>query len=521
MNSFERDFNSVKFFKRIDAFKIGYRQNIAILADDKDEITNLLKDYFITKKVVQLTHIHLDPTYLTKKDVLKSLAFCLLSEYSSTTHSLDQLISACSDPLPETTSLIKTFLKEKINFENILSLINKFIEESGNNCILIIEEFLLASNLFKNFYPLFANFAISQRKCMLVVTSSSSDTANKTLGNELNLLFGNFEKIYLNENNFLQNFLFLKNNLDSFNFSPSFLSFFVNIIGANFGYYRIFLESIKNSSANSEEEVTLKVLNDLVFEKESYFFQKFSNKIDKITFNFKTANSTIKLLFLLSQGYMRKNRLKEITGFTNQDITHKLNKLVALNYINKHGSVYKIKDTLFSFWLAHTFKFYSFSPVFDPPKRKKLWEKEIQEEINIFKEEFIKNRLKRILELFTAFKDDLLSVDKDRYSLPYLNKVKIISYPEKNFHLLVGEGKKVVFAGIKEKVTEDKDIFNFIEKGSSLKGKNVQKVFISLDNLTDTAKLLAKNNKIPVWDRNKVNRLLAIYNKPKFLKCEY
>lgn len=518
MSLFVQDFHFATFWKRVNSFAAGYRQNIALLADEKEEIANLLDDYFSSKKVSQLIHIHIDPTYLSKKDMLKSLALSLLSEYSTVSAGLDQLISICSEPLPKTTGLIKTFLQADFDFSNLTELINKFIEESGRNCVFILEEFLLADKLFKNFYKQFSNFAISQRKCMLVVSSSSVSAADKALGNELNFLFGNFEKIYLNKKSFFDNFLFLKNQLKSLKPSPVFLAFFVNITGGKRSYCQAFIEAIKELYAGSEEEITIKVLEKLLLRRETYFFQKFSSKITQLTYHFNSSDILIKLLFFLSKGYMRKTRLQEISGLSSADITSRLNKLATLNYISKHGNIYKIKDELFAFWLAHVFKFYSIAPVFEAKKRKQLWEKEMQEEISIFKEEFLKNRLKKVLELFMAFQDDFLPIGKDKYPLPRLNKVKIISYPEKNFHLLVGEGKKIIFAAIKEKTADDKDVFDFIKKGSSVKGKNVQKIFISLDELTDAAKLLAKNKKISIWDRDRVNRLLNIYNKPNFLQ---
>lgn len=518
MESLKQNLNFSKFCKRVHSFSQGYRQNIAILADDKEEITHLLNEYILNKKNNQLIHIHLDPTYLSKKDVVKSIAFCLLSEYSTKTANLDQLIPICSETLPKSTTLIKNLLQNKVTFSDLLSLINEFIQESNRNCVLIIEEFIQTNKLFKNFYQLFSNFAISQRKCMLVVTSSLPEIANKTLGNELNLLFGNFEKIYLNESNFFQNFLTLKENLESYKLSPILTAFFVNIIGNNKTYYQAFLKSIKKHCDGDEKSIILNVLEDTLLKKETYLFQKFNNKINQLEYYFKNSMPVINTLILLSKGYMRKNNLRQISESSNRDLTHKLNKLVSLNYLHKHGNIYKIKDKLFSFWLAHIFKYYSVFPVSDIKKRRKFWQQEITEEINIFKEEFLKNRLKKILELFTAFGNDSLSIDKDKYTLPRLEKVKIVSFPEDDFHLLVGEGKKIVFAGIKEKTADDQDIFNFIQKGSNIKGKNIQKIFISLDRLTDTAKLLAKNKKIPVWDRKRVNYLLDIYNKPNFLQ---
>ncbi len=515
-----QDFSSLIFSKRINSFAAGYRQNMALLANDPEEASSLLDEYFAGKKNPYLIYIHLCLTHLDKKEFLKAVSFCLLSEYSSKATGIDQLVVICSETLPKTTGLIKTYLQQNFNFSEIVNLINTFIKESNRDCVLVLEEFLQANNLFKDFYQELANFAISERRCMLVVTSSRPKAAGKTLGNELNLLFGNFEKIHLNQKSFFHNFLFLKNQLEPLKSSPGLIAFFVNIAGGSKTYYQVFHRSIKKFVSESDEQTIINVLEETLYRKETYFFQKFSAKINSLYYCFKDPQSMIKLLFFLSKGYMRKTSLKEIIGVSNYEITQRLNKLISIGYLNKHGNIYKIKDSLFSFWLAHTFKFYSLFPVFDALKRKKLWRQEIQEEISFFQEEFLKNRLKKVLELFLAFENDFLSLGKDKFALPKLNKAKIVSYPENDFHLLIGEGEKIIFAGIKEKTADAKDIFDFIEKGTNIKGKNIQKIFISLDELTDTAKLLAKNKKITVWNRDSLNCLLNIYNKPICLKSE-
>lgn len=520
MKSCNQNLDPSIFYKRINSFKLGYRQNIAIIANDESEISNFFDDYFSNKKASQLIHIRLNPAHLNKQGILKSISFSLLSEYSSAAENLDQLISTCSEILPQTTNLIKSLLREESGLTRLLNLINKFIEESNRDCLLILENFLKAGSLLKNFYPQLANFAISQRRCMLVVSSASPNLAEKTLGNELNLLFGNFEKIYLNKDNFLQNFVFLKNNLEPLRPSPFFLAFFTEIIGTNKTYYHIFCEKIIKSYSENENQAIIKILEDLLLKKESYFFQKFRNEVNRLGCCFKEPCQAINLLFLLSKGYLRKNDLKEVAGLSSRDLNHKLTKLTNLNCLNKHGNIYKIKDNLFAFWLAHIFKFFSIFPVFDNQKQKQLWEKDLFEEITLFKDEFFKHRLKRILELFSAFQNDHLSINKNRYTLPRLEKVKLMSYPDECFHLLVGEGKKIIFAGIKENTADEKDLLSFLEKGTNIKGKNIQKIFIALDQITDTATLVAKNKKIPVWDQNKLNCLLNVYNKPKIFSSQ-
>ena len=502
--------------KRVKAFTLGYRQNIAFLGGDKEEISYLLSNYLEQNKSEELTCLYTSSVYAGKKEFFKAVAFSLLSDYTRKSESLDNLINYASPVLTSTTDFIKDCLKkEKISFLDVLETINKFINESSRNCILIIEEFLDLSGIFDNFYQDFSKFIILQRRCMIILTASNSRDAEKVLSGKLNLLFGNFEKVFLNENTFLTNYLYLKDLLTSISPSPLFLSFFVNILGTNIAYYGLISEIIKKnySSENNEASIML-IIEDALYLKETYLFQKFIKKIELLKFYFKDSALVIKLLFALSEGYLRKKELISIGLYNSKELTGKLQKLLDLNYIENLGNVYKIRDSLFSFWLTSVFKLYFSPPVLNPQQKKALFKKSLEESLALFKEEFIKDKLKKVMQLFSLFKNDILCLGKNRYRLPAIENVKIISYPARNFHLLIGEGNEIVFAGIKEKNVEDNDIFDFIEKGSNIKGKRVKKIFVSLDNLPPTARLIAKNNKLIIWDVNEVNRLLSVYNKP-------
>ena len=502
--------------KRIKAFTQGYRQNIALLGSDSQELSYLLKNYLGSKRYEELTCIHATTAYVGKKEFFKSVAFSLLSSYTRKQDSLDNLINCACPILPSTTDFIKICLgKKNLSFLDSLEVINKFINESNRRCVLIIEEFLGLKDLFKNFYHDFSKFIILQRNCMLVLTSSYAKGAQKVLATELNLLFGNFEKVLLTENTFLNNFLYLKGKLGTIRPSPFFLSFFINTVGSNIAYYDLMAETIKKSYRPEDEEATiLDIVEESLYLNETYFFQKFIKKIDLTKFNFKDSNSIIKLLLALSDGYLRKSELVSLGIYDSKELASRLQKLCDLNYVQNFGNIYKIKDSLFSFWLATVFKLYFSSPIFDPQQQKKLYRKNLIEAISLFKEEFFKDKLKKVLQLISSFKNDTLYLGKNKYRLPSIERAKIISDHKKDFHLLIGEGKEIIFAGIKERDTQENDIFEFIEKGANIKGKGVKKIFISLNGLPPTARLIAKNNKLIIWDVNEINRLLKIYNKP-------
>jgi hypothetical protein len=503
--------------KRIKSFAQGYRQNIAILGNDRNEISYLLENYFTQNKLKEIIYIHVTASYCDRKNFFKNVAVCILNEYLDKCDSLDNLINYGAYGLGVTINFIKDVIKHTHPpaFIDVLELINKFINESDKKCILVIENLISLKKIFPNFHNDFSKFIILQQQCMVILASLHTRESEKTLYCDLNFLFGNFEKIIFSENNFFENYTYLKKILNPLPCSPFFISFFVNIFGHNSTYYELLSPSMKEISVEAdEEESIIAILRKLLCEQQSYLFQKFISYIDAIENNFKDSPLIIKLLLALSDGYIRKKELASLHLFDPKELPSKLNKLCELNYIDNLGNIYKVKDPLFAFWLSCIFKPSFYPQLLDKNKRNQVIGQAISRAISFFREEFYKDKIKKVLELITSFKNDALRMGKIRYRLPFITKTRLMSYPEKNLHFLIGEGHEIIFVGIKEAYVEDSDIFEFIEKGSVIKGKSVRKIFISLDTFSPSAKLAAKNNKLTVWDINDINDLMYIYQKP-------
>lgn len=502
--------------KRIKAFTEGYRQNVVLLGDEKDEISYLLDNYLSSNKAQGIVYIHAANPYGQRRDFFKEIVLSLLRETIPTDATLDGLICCAETSLPLTVDFIKnTFKKGTFSFFESLEVINKFINETNRKCVFILEEFPELCGQFSSFYQDFSKFIILQRNCMIVLAASRPKDAEKVLATDLNLLFGNFEKIYLNEHAFIADYLYLKSLLPSLSPTPLFISFFVNILGSNITYYDLMARAIRECYSADDEVCTIvKTLERSLYIKETYFFEKFIKKVDCLKENCKDFPSMIKLLMALSDGYLREKELASLGIYDAKNIGARLEKLIELNYVINYGNIYKIKDNLFSFWLSHVFKLYFLPSFLDSRKRAAVWKKRMEEEIAIFKEDFLKDKVKKLLELMSSFKDDVLRTAKRRYTLPSIEKTKMLSYPEKNLHLFIGEGKEIIFAAIKESDVEDADILEFIERGSNVKGKRVKKIFISTKRFSSAAKLVAKNHKLIVWDANDINHLLTVYNRP-------
>ncbi|MCD6583355.1 MAG: hypothetical protein J7K71_01545, partial [Candidatus Omnitrophica bacterium] len=114
--------------KRITSFLEGYRQNIALLGKNKEEVAFLLENFILNSKHSDTILLKINGSYLEGKDIFKSVAYDVLSQYLDFHSHLDKLIIESSNSLPLTVNYIKEILKKSnLFFLDILELINKFI----------------------------------------------------------------------------------------------------------------------------------------------------------------------------------------------------------------------------------------------------------------------------------------------------------------------------------------------------------------------------------------------------------
>ncbi|MCD6228974.1 MAG: hypothetical protein DRP81_02735 [Candidatus Omnitrophota bacterium] len=504
--------------KRINSFLEGYRQNIALLGRSKEEIDFILENFILNEKYPDTVLLRIDGSYLEGKDIFKSAAYDVLSQYLDFYGHLDKLIIESSRYLSSTVNYIKeTLKKNNFFFLDILELINKFVNESKKKCILVVKELQELATIFEHFYTDFSKFIILQRRCMVILTSSKLREAKKILGRELNLLFGSFEIVYLEEEeSTLESYLFLSNLLKPLNPEPYFIGFFLNLLSSNAIYYEIFADVIKQFYRDNSEDSIVDIIENTLYSNSSWIFQKFINRIELIKERYRDFRQLLKLLIFISDGYIRKSDLAFLLHWDQKGLASKLQKLIDSSNLENLGNIYKIPDSLFSFWLSKVFKFYLVYPS-NRERRYLAFKEAVYEEIALFKEEFAKEKAQRILNLFSSFRGDTLLIGDNRVRLPRLDKIKTISYPEKRFNILIGEGEEIAFVGVKEDVTQEKDILDFERITDPIKVRNLKKIFISLGMLENSARLVAKESKILLWDSEVVNKILKLYHKPIFL----
>lgn len=504
--------------KRFSGFAEGYRQNVALLGSDQNELFTVLDRCLAQSRNPEIIFLSLNSTYLDSKDFLKAAAGSILSQHLNRYEQFDILLNHATAALPATAGRIKKALaQKKISFLDVLETINSFINESGKKCVFLLEDFTSLSNIFTEFHQAFAQFIILQQNCMVVLVSSQLRKAEKILGNQFNFLFGNFETISLDDCSLCDNYRYFLELLAPLKPPADFTAFLINILQGNTTYYRIITPEIKYEFSENWTETLLNILQRTLYEKNAALYRTFLSRIELLRAGHRDYRVLIKLLFLMSQGYTRKSDLRFFTGLDSRQFSIKMQSLLENGYVRQMGNIYILSDSLFSFWLETVFKPYTMSCLPDKQARCRQFREKVKEKISLFNEEFCKETTQRIFELFSSFKNDTVLIEKQKIKFPALQKIKLISYPEKNMDLLVGEGEEIVFAAIKQDTATENDIIDFIEKTNSIKVKSLKKIFISLGELTAPAKFIAKESKIAVWDMHGLNNVLRLYSKPILL----
>jgi len=507
------DLNSIKlamFDKRIDSFVNGYRQNVALFAHDEEEIAHLLDDYLAGKTIPATKTARACAAHTDRKMFFKNIIYSLLCD--STVAGLDAMINKAEASLPKTTGFIKqTLQKTSIDFLDLAETVNLFITESGLRCLLVIEQFHNMHELFPCCFEDFSKFIILQRQCMVVLTTASEKESDKIISTELNLLFGNFEKIDINGGSFTENYRYIKNNFALTDPSNFIVSFLEDILDSNSLYYAKVLGNFVDAAQKTDEELLFENITETLYRKQTYLHQKFLRNITRITETHKIPQTTIRILIAISSGYMRKSEVASLNICDNRNLETRLAKLCEQSLIVNNGTIYKLRDRLFGFWLANVFKYYR--EITDSRVRFGIYAENLQNAITVYKSALKQCGVAVMLDLLGSFKDDTISLGKDNYRLCTMARTKLVA-DDNEMKIVVGEGKEILFIGIKEKNAQDSDIFSFAEKSNRIKGKGIKKIFVSFGNMPETVRLAAKNHKLISWDINDVNQLLKIYNKP-------
>ena len=519
--------------KRATALGKGYRQNIAIIGEESIGKTCLIQHWLSNYYNNYIVPVYLEADFKTFSEFGRKFTGTLLFSFlknrqAALNEDLNALIEKSAAYIPETVKLIKRILslknkKSPENFSLLLELSESFYQETSKRCIIILDEFHNLENLrIKDMYNLWRKQICLSKNTMYVLISSRKYLAHKIFTGDLNLLFGNFEKIELGAFDNKTAYAIVQEKLKiltassqlsdiiiNFSFSHP---FYLNAIACAFKDY-LHKEAVSKPGIGS----LISSLEDMFIDNWGAFSLRFLRLINKINAEIKDPAS-IRILQQMAKGANCLSKISSLSGKSKKETAAILNQLYHYDFISKNSDIYVLNDKVFGFWLKtiYTHKANSFN--ISTQSLKEIFRKEIEAHFNLFLYAQNKAVSERVLELFNQFSNELVSVHKKRVRLNRFKEVKLINLGGKQMKkgILARTASSIWITGLKEDKASEEDIRDFASLCKKFKHPKSQKrIFIALGDMEDNANLIAKEEKISAWDASALNTLLDIYDKPR------
>ncbi len=525
--------------KRIAALKSGYRQNVAIIGHRQVGKTSLLR---------QVLHLHQDPDILTiyveiKLQALdffvdqfsRALLYQFLSQTPSAVDPADSLTSLSAKAvvyLPKTVSRIHDIahlLKHRHAeeaYSRLFELTTIVKEETGKNCVVILDEFHRLGELgIRNSFSDFGKRIMVQKDTMYLLASSSFSASKKILAEKLSLLFGNFERVYLDHFDFDTSFDFLETKLKDAVLPKSLMHFIVAFTDG----HPFFLETIASrlkeiSAAKSEIEVSAQsvaeTLLKLLFESQGVLNQYFSKLISPWTQSGSKGNP----LLILTELAKGKNRLKDVSLAVNRrqsETSRQLRELMETELIVKTGVFYRFHNKIFKFWLREVYEKKELSLLGVHDKMESFLE-HIHQTIRESEELTRMDLSDRIASLFGLFRNDLIEIGEKKRQLPHFTEIltspgdaaSAPSVGSRRRLIAKGHGRCWVCMIVEEKATE-REVLDLVKEADSSSDRSATKtkVLVALKGFEENARLLAKEKHVLTLGLSRLNMLMDLYGK--------
>lgn len=512
--------------KRIRDLKDGYRQNIAIIGDELVGKTSIIFNFlnkFCDNRIIIL-YLEIRPETLVcfvRRFIGILLYNFLINSNLPLKEDLDFLIKKSLPYLPRTVEKINFILfaveKRRKNhiFTELLSLCDLIYEETGKNCVVILDEFHhLEHTGIKDLYREWSKLLILQKTTMYVIISSMKFKTRFILSKNLSLLFGNFEQLTVEPFDIKTSEEYLMQRFKGLNINPGFVNFIVHFTGG----YPFYLEVISEAILKSQQEELADTLEKLLFYASGILNQRFSNYLKRFL-DSAYSQDYLSILYLISRGHNKIKDIAQMWHKPQRELLIRVNQLLELDAVTRSGDFLKINDRVFSFWLKFVYQEKLHSLTFDAKNQKTLFRDNIENMIQEFLVQADKPIAERLMELLHLFADDKVQIGRKRLRLDHLREIKPLQFTNRGLKEgLIGRSPDSTWIlGFKYDLLTEEDVAEFTKECRKYRHKLQKKIIIALKDIDANARLRAMEEKILTWDLENLNQLLDLYSKPRVI----
>lgn len=517
--------------KRVEGFKCGYRQNIAIIGDESIGKTSTIIHFLQKFNDNLIIPVYIDIrreslAYFSRRFIGALLYGFLKNSAITLKEDIEFLIEKSRRYMPETTGRIQSILNGREKKENILpallTLCESLHQETGKSCVIIFDEFQNLENLgIRNLYKSWSKALISHKNTMFIILSSARFKSKYILSHNLSLLFGNFEVVDTEPFDLRTSDEFICTLIKPFTLPKHYRDFLVNFTGGYPYYLKVICQHLLKACAGNSQEQQISedslihALKELLFDEMGILNLRFSHKFSQFIAEGLSQEYT-SLLYLTSCG---QNRIKDFMHALHKQkkqLLPKINRLIESDIIQQSGDFFKISDRLFSFWLRFIYneRVMVFSP--DTKNKMDLFRNKILEMMQEFIAESNRPVLSRLAELMQSFGDECVQIGKKRVRLSQFREIKPLRFTGHSLKegLLGRSGQDLWIIAFKEDSITEEDVSEFACECRKFRNYRIQrKIIICPKSFDSNARLRALDEKIWPWDLNNLNFILDLFSK--------
>ncbi len=540
--------------KRASALKSGYRQNVAIIGHQQLGKTSVLRQFLHVFRDSETLPIYVEIKFQALDYFIDQFARALLFQYllghppaggtgvcAEPTDTLAVLSEKAQPLIPKTVvriTEIAALLRQRHAEEayvRLFELTQVLKDETGMNSIVVLDEFhRLGEFGIKNAFSDFGKRIMVQKHTMYLLSSSSFSQSRKILAEKLLLLFGHFERIYLDAFDFDTSFEFIRQKMAPVGLPHALQSFLVSLTDGHPFFLENLVSRLREISLSRGEEIAgrqsvAEACMKLFYESQGVLNQYFSKLISPWTQSTSSAmkpsadrrGSHVLILAEIAEG---RNRLKDIAQSINRgqrETTVQLQQLVEHELLVKNGVFYRFHSKTFRFWLKEVYRKKELSLLDTSAKSDNF----IQRMSLLMGEEEVllsSDVSTRLVGLLSEFKNDIVELGEKKRKLPHFSEFLRSAQSELS---VLGSSREIIARGhgrcwvckITEEKATEREVLDLVQ-GSQDRKTGHTKVLLALKGLDDNAKLLAKEKRVLTLSLSRINLLMDLYGKPPIIQ---
>lgn len=518
--------------KRIKDFPCGYRRNIALIGREltgKTTLLNFSLSRILNERIIPL---YINFQGLSFEDFSHEFICSLLTGFLKKASNfegkpkLSFLLNQARPLLPKTCARIDQISilisKKKFNdaFKELIQLMDCLAEEKNLLILAVFDEFHYITDFpLKNAYKEWGKIICLQKNVLYVLSSSACFKAKIIMAQDLQLLFGNFEVIDVLPFDQEKSSKFILKEIYPLKINPVYTGFLADFLEGLPCFLKLAGSTITKNAllANLTEvnsEIFKRSLEEIIYRDMGVLNQQFTNQTELISGN-RFGKSLIQLLIALSKGNSRLKDLCSELKSSSKNVSLRMDYLLAADLVVKNGNFFKISNKMFSFWLKSIYE--PRIKRLEAGNRYKVFYNDLCSLIENYISTSKQNITDRITELFNLFTDGIIQVEAKSLKLSHFREIKPFEF-DSGKGIVARAAGVLWLTAVKEGNIKEEDIVKFSIDCKKFKFNKPKKVIVGCDSIETNAKIVAKQENILIIDKNNLNNIFNLYNRPGIIR---